>query len=170
MRITIIGVTGSGKSTLAREISKKFDIPCMHIDDFWIKSRGHKLKPNDKEGKEKVRKYILEKVLDFIEQDSWVSDGFYSKIQPFIADKADQIIFLKIPLYRRFFNQVKRIFKPRRFTEISRWEDIKFLYQTIKRTFTTGSKIKKFIKENPDKVKVLKNYREINKYLRDLNE
>lgn len=165
MRISIIGQAGSGKSTLARRISEKFNIPYLHIDRFWFESGGDKLKKGEIKKREKVRAYIKEKVEDFIKQDSWVSDGWYPRVQVFIAEKVDQIIFLDIPLYRRLFNHIKRILKTERHKELTKWDDFKFIYEIIRRTFIKGPKLRQFINGHIGKVVVLKNYKEVEDYL-----
>jgi len=101
MRITIIGNCASGKSTLARKISEQFAIPHLHLDRFWFETKGHLLEKDDAEGKERVRACIRAKVEGLIKQDSWVSDGWYSRVQPLIAERADEIVFLDLPLWRR---------------------------------------------------------------------
>lgn len=168
MRISIIGHSSSGKSTLARKISEKLGVPHMHIDRFWFESGVTKLKPNDKEGMEKVRAYVKENVENFIKQDSWVSDGWYSKVQPIISEKADQILFLDIPLYRRLFNHLQRIFKTDRHKELTKWDEFKFFYEIVYRTYTKDSKMRQFIQEHSHKVKILQNYKEIDEYLKKL--
>jgi adenylate kinase family enzyme len=168
MRISIIGHAGSGKSTFARKISKKFDIPHLHIDKFWFESGGNKLKQSDIKGWEKVRAHIEEKVRDFIKQDSWVSDGWYSRVQPVITEKADQVFFLDIPLYQRIFNHLKRMFGPERNKELTRWEDFKFIYTIIRRTLETDPKIKQFVRDHASKVRIFRNYKEVEEYLNAL--
>ena len=168
MRITIIGHAGSGKSTFARKICKKLNIPHLHIDEFWFEANGNKLKQSDTEGLERVRKHIKEKVVDFIKQDSWVSDGWYSRIQPIITEKADQIFFLDIPVYRRIFNHLKRMHGSNKNKKLTRWEDYRFVYTIIRRTFKENSKIKQFIHNHNNKVRVFKNYKEVEKYLNTL--
>src|SRR5680860_285836 len=103
MRITIVGLPGSRKSILAQKIAEKKHIPHIHIDRFWLESGGGQnsratLNP------EQTHVDVREKVLKAIQMESWVSDGFYSKIQPEIAERADTVIFLDIPLWRRLFN------------------------------------------------------------------
>ena len=168
MRISIIGGAGSGKSTLARNISEKFNVPHLHIDRFWFESGGGKLKSGDTEGKEKVRAYMKEKVADFIKQDSWVSDGWYSRVQPLIAERADYIIFLDIPLYRRLLNDLWRMFRTERHKELTKLDDFKFFYEMVRRTFIKGPKMRQFIREHSDKVKIFRNYKEIDEYLKTL--
>lgn len=166
MRISIIGQTASGKSTLARKISEKLNIPHLHIDRYWFEYGGGKLKCNDKEGIEKVRALLKVKVEDFIKQESWVSDGWYSKVQPIIAGCADEVIFLDIPLYRRLFNHLKRIIKNDRHKELTKWDDIKYFIEIIRRNFSSKkSKMKQFSSEYASKIKILRNYKDVKKYL-----
>ena len=168
MRISIIGHSSSGKSTLAQNISKKFNIPHLHIDRFWFESGGRNVKSNDREGIQKVRTYMQEKVADFIKKESWVSDGWYWRTQIIISERADQIIFLDIPLYYRLFNHLKRIFTTERHKELTKWDELKFFYEIITRTFTKNKRLRQFVCEHPDKVKTFKNYKEIDEYLKTL--
>lgn len=168
MRISIIGHPASGKSTLARRISEKLNIPHIHIDRFWFEAGGANIKLGNVEEVEKARVYIKEKVLEQMKQDSWVSDGWYSKLQPIISEQADHLIFLDIPLYRRMLNHLQRIFKPGRHKELSKWDEIRFFYEIIYRTFAKGPKMKKFVREHSDKIKIFRNYKEVEKYLETL--
>jgi len=167
MRISIIGQPGSGKSTLARKISKKLNIPHLHIDKFWFETGGN---PKNEEEKEQVRAYIKEKVKDFLQKEnSWVSDGWYWRVQPTIAESADQIIFLDVSLLRRLFNHLKRLFfRDSRHAEVSFFNDLKFFYEIIRRTFIHGPRIRKFVKTNTPKVKKFRTYKEVNWYLDSL--
>jgi adenylate kinase family enzyme len=169
MRISIVGLSGSGKSTLARNISEKFGIPHLHIDRFWFEAGGHKT-VGDSEDRERVRAIIKEKVAEVVKQDSWVSDGWYGHVQPIITARADEIVFLDIPLYRRLANHLWRTFFETRHTELTRWDDIKFMYQIIRRTFVHGPKIREFVKENASRVKVLRTFKEVNDYFAALNQ
>jgi adenylate kinase family enzyme len=111
MRITIIGLSGSGKSTLARAISNKLSIPHIHLDRFWFEGGG-KTGEHDTPDIERVRAYVREKTLEAIAVDSWVSDGFYSRVQPEIAEQADVVLFLDIPLWKRLLSHAKRMLQP----------------------------------------------------------
>ncbi len=168
MRITIIGGAASGKSTLAGKISSKLKIPYLQIDRLWFESGGNKLKDSDEPGKERVRNFIREKVVEFIKQDNWISEGWYSRVQPLISKEADIIIFLDISLHRRLWNHLKRIYKNSRHKELSKKEDLFFIFEIIRRQFKVIPKIKKFITENKNKTKILKNYIDVDKYLREL--
>ncbi|MFA6586140.1 MAG: hypothetical protein WCS86_03190 [Candidatus Paceibacterota bacterium] len=170
MRISIVGHSSSGKSTLARNISERLNIPHLHLDRFWFEAGGAKLKSNDVESIKKARTYIKEKVTDFLKrEDSWVSDGWYSNtVQPMISEQANIILFLDIPLYRRLFNHLYRISKTDRHKELTKWEEFKFLYEIIRRTFLKDSKLRQFVYKHSDRVKTFRNYKEIEEYLNTL--
>ncbi len=165
MKITIIGLPGSGKSTVARKISEKLSIPHIHIDRFWFEAGGRR-GSRDTPNIEQVRMYIREKVLKAISAESWVSDGFYSRVQPEIASRADVILFLDVSIWKRLLNHTKRIFQNSiRHTEISLWNDLLFFPEIIRRTFTTGPKLKVFIAAHKDKVVTLRSRAEIDQFL-----
>ncbi len=168
MRISIIGHSSSGKSTLAKKLSEKFNIPHLQIDRFWFESGGAKLKRGDKEGNKIVKNCTKEKVLEFIKQNSWVSDGWYSKIQPIISEKADYIIFLDIPLHRRLFNHLLRIIKTNRHKELKKWDDVTYFYDIVRKTFNNDKSIREFALEHSNKVKTFKNYNELEKFIKSL--
>jgi adenylate kinase family enzyme len=168
MRITIIGNCGSGKSTLARKISERFDIPHIHLDRFWFEAHGHRLEKGDTAEEEKVRARIRGKVEKAIQEDSWVSDGWYSRVQPLITERADQIVFLDIQLWRRLINHWHRLASNKRHPELSRWNDFKFTFEIVRRTFTHGVQMHQFVQDHPQKVVHLRSHKEVDKYLANL--
>ncbi len=170
MKITIIGNCGSGKTTLAQKISQCHKIPHLQLDRLWFENGGHTFKRDDSDGRAGVREKIRLGVECFLEKNTdWVSEGWYSRVQPLIAEQADIIVFLDIPLWRRLINHVRRVFRTNRHPEITRWEDMKFTYQIIKRTFTHGKDMREFVKTYRSKSIILKNYREVDQYLNDLS-
>jgi adenylate kinase family enzyme len=166
MKISVIGGPGSGKSTLAKKVSDKLKIPYLQIDRLWFESGGNKLKAND--DKEKVRAFIQEKVLEFIKQDAWISEGWYSRVQPLITKEADILIFLDIPLYQRIWNHLKRTFKSERHKELTKFDDLIFIHEIIRRQFKVMPKMRKFVEENKNKVKIFKNHKDADKYVSTL--
>ena len=154
MRISIIGHASSGKTTLADKISKKLSIPHIHLDRFWFEAGGRDINRNtsDQE-RERVREYIRVNVLKSIASDSWVSDGFFSRMQPEISNKADVVIFLKIPLWRRLLNHLQRILKPvSRHKELSAWHEFTFFFEIVRRNFAFKPKFDEFLPKFKDKI------------------
>ncbi len=169
MRITIVGLPGSGKSYLAKKIAEKNHIPYIHIDRFWLEGGGgqnSRTTPNP----EKTHAYVKEKVLDALQAESWVSDGMYSKIQPEIANRADTIIFLDIPLWQRLFNHARRIFnRSKRHKEVSFLGDLLFFFEMVGRESAKKSKIYNFLEKCRAKTIVLKSRKEIGQYIQTLS-
>lgn len=164
MKISIIGGPGSGKSTMAKKISDKLKIPHLQMDRLWFESGGNNLKNNNEAGKARVRGFIKKEVLEFIKQNAWVSDGWYSRVQPNITKEADILIFLDIPVHRRIWNHLKRVFKSERHEELTRIDDLLFIFEIIRRQFSKMPAMRKFAAENKDKLIILKSFMEVDEY------
>lgn len=163
MRISICGLEGSGKSTLAERISKKFDIPHLHIDRLWFEIGGYLTQRNSDEWK-KARLVMQQRVDVLIEQESWVADGW----QGLTVRRADQIVFLDIPLWRRLLNLLYRMCFERRHNEVSFWDDIKFFPEVVRRTSRNGPPIRKLVEDNKSKATILHNYQEVEQFFSNL--
>ncbi len=89
MKIAILGYSGAGKSTLAKKIATKYDIPLLHLDMINFSENWKERETND----------VKEKLENFMdENESWVIDGNYSKLeQERRVKEADKIIFLDFP-------------------------------------------------------------------------
>lgn len=168
MKISIIGNCGSGKSTLARNISDKLGIPYIELDRFWFEAGGLDVKNGETQKAEEIRQKIETQVKNFINDENWVSDGFYSRVQPLICAEADHLVFIDIPLYRRIFNHIKRVFFSKRHPELNMWHEFLFIFEIIKRTFTKGPKMRKFAEENSEKLIHIKSYKEMKNYFDSL--
>ena len=101
MKIQIIGYSGSGKSTLAKRLGEHYKIPVLHLDNtLWYgnwQKRSH-------EDQTKI-------VKDFLDQnESWVIDGNYKRIETRRFEECDKIIFLD---YNRFkcYKQARNRYK-----------------------------------------------------------
>lgn len=91
MKIAILGFSGSGKSTLASFLSKRYQLPLLHLDRVQFE-RDWKERDSD-EGRA-----IVQEFLDT--HDSWVIDGNYSKFyKERRLEEADEIVLL---LFNRF--------------------------------------------------------------------
>ena len=167
MRISVIGHAGSGKSTLAERISKKLTIPHLHIDRLWLEAGGPQ-SAHDAASKERIRAIVREKVGELVKNDSWICDGWQS-INPDIAKRAYQIVFLDIPLARRLLNLISRMLFHRRHHEVTFWDDIKFLPEVVHRTRKQDPALRQFARDHADKVITLHNYREVEQYFKDLH-
>ncbi len=169
MKITIIGHAGCGKSFLADKISKKLNIPHIHIDNIWFEAGGHLLKIHDTEAKMVMTRTVERKLLELISDESWVSDGLYKTLQIEIAKRADIIIYLDIPLVMRIINHLKRtLFRADRHPELTFLDDLKFTKILIKRTWGLQPKMDILIDQFKNRVIILQSRKEVKKYLQSL--
>jgi len=169
MRISIIGHCGSGKTTLAKTISNQLGVPRLELDRLFFKHGGANAKSPDE--KTLIKAKIKIDVENFLQTNTaWVTDGVYlTSVQPLIADQADKIIILDIPLLKRMFNHIKRWWiNDDRHSEISRAEDLFFVFDMIRRTKNSQPKILGIMNEYPDKIVILKDYQAVVSYLKQL--
>ncbi|MFT5849784.1 MAG: adenylate kinase family enzyme [Patiriisocius sp.] len=167
MKITIVGLGGSGKTTLAKKISAKLNIPHIQLDRIWFEAGGHMAETESQ--KDIVRVEVKNQVQSTITQPSWVSDGFYSRVQPLITEQADQIILLDIPLYRRLANHLTRtLLQKDRHPEAGFWQDLLHTKTIIRRNKEGAKVMKEFKIVHQHHITILSNYLEIEKYLDQL--
>jgi adenylate kinase family enzyme len=167
MRISIIGHPGSGKSTLARKISEKLFIPHIQLDRFWFEAGGITVEDGlaSEEEHEAIRAQVRVKALAAIAGEAWVSDGFFSKLQPAIAERADTIVYLNISLMQRLWAHAKRIFKPGRHPELTLGHELRFFSEIIRRTLKKGPIMQKFVDEHRDKVVEFRSWKAADEYV-----
>jgi adenylate kinase family enzyme len=170
MKISVIGLPGSGKTLFAQRVSEKFSIPHIHLDRFWFEAGGMKIdakKPGPE--LENLRASVREKVIEATNTASWVSDGIYAQVQPYIANLADRVIFLDIPLTQRLLNHAVRVFSPsKRHKELNFLHEITFFAEILRRERTSKPKLMKIVEEFNDKIIRLKSRKEIDEYLNNL--
>lgn len=167
MRISIIGMPGSGKTTLAKKLSEKLSIPHIHNDRFWLKAGG--VNVTHQKNSLALREYVMAEVrkhaLVAHKNDTWVSDGFYMGAVPEIAQRADIIMYLKLPLWRRLLNHAIRITHPKdRHPELTWWHELTFFYQIIRREFVAKPRLETFVAHNKNKVVVFHSWKEADEY------
>lgn len=99
MKIAVLGYAGSGKTYLSNYISKKKNIPVLHLDEIkW-----------DKEWKPIDDSVVLPQVSDFMTKNDWIIDGYYDYLfyQERLED-ADMIVLLLLSRLTCFYRAVKR--------------------------------------------------------------
>lgn len=169
MKISIIGNTSSGKSTLASKASERLGIPWIHLDRYWFEGGGLDME-RWKDQAERVR--INAEMMRRFDADtaggSWVSDGWYSRLQQEITDRADIVVFLDISFMRRLLNHALRMLKGGRHKELTRWDDLKFFKEIVRRKFSHDPKIRAFVEKNRAKAVILRSYREADEWLASL--
>ncbi len=167
MRISILGLSASGKTTLAKRIARHAGIPRLEIDRIWFSEGGHNAK-SEKE-KERVRRKIEAEVAKFIKKPIWVSDGLYRRVQPEIAERADIIVFLDIPLWRRVIRHAKRISKKDRHPELNWWNDLGHFQAMFQLAGDRLKNTQRFLTKHSEKVVHLKSKRDVERFLDWLN-
>lgn len=98
-RILVIGSPGSGKSTVAKALSKKYDIPVIHLDKLFWKSGWVQTSHEE----------FDKKLLSELEKDEWVIDGNYSRTLDLRLKYADTVIFFDYPTYICVWRVIKRV-------------------------------------------------------------
>lgn len=169
MKISIVGHCGSGKSTLARNISEKKNISHLELDRLFFLNNGAAAK--DSAHKALVKEKIKADVIDFLkEHDSWVTDGVYlTSVQPLLLEAVDTIVYIDIPLWRRMGNHLKRWWKNKdRHREVSRLEDLWFVFDMPRRTRTANEKFPTLFTLAGDKLVILRSYKDVERFLNSI--
>ena len=95
-RFVIIGSSSSGKTTFAKKLASKLNIAHKELDEMnWGPSWT-----------ERTDSEFFRELREFIDQDSWIICGNYSKAREELWKKAEVIIWLNFPLslvLRQFF-------------------------------------------------------------------
>lgn len=164
-RIAIIGYSGSGKSTLAQKLGDKYQCEVLHLDCVhWLPGWEER----DSAGQNKI-------VSEFMDtHDSWVMDGNYkSTCYDRRMREATQIIFLDFPVHLCLYRAIKRYISYRGKSRESMTEgcDEKFdkeffwwiVHEGRDRAHRQG--YKNVCKEYAEKIVVLKNPKEVRRFL-----
>ena len=168
MKIAVIGYAGSGKSTLAKHLGDLYGLPVLHLDTLQFLPGWVERSADEKRGD-------LTRFLDE-NGDGWVIDGSYLKI---CAERrfreADRILFLDLPRLTCLCRVIRRdrTFRGRVRDSIApgcpEKLDTEFLLWVLFRG-RSGRKRRKFrdiLAAYPEKVRVLRSQREIDRYLRE---
>lgn len=168
MKISILGYSGAGKSTLARQLGALYNVPVLHLDTV-------QFLPNWEERERSEKERI---VMDFLDKNtSWVIDGTYSGLHfKRRLEESDLIIMLLFNRFVCFGRVVKRY---RKFKGNSRPDITDGCAEKLDREFArwvlldgrTAKRREKFkcaALEFPEKTVVIKNKRQLKKFLKDL--
>lgn len=101
-RIAVAGTSGAGKTTLAGRIAALLGLPHTEIDALhhgpgWV-----------------PRPQFLDDVRAMVAQDSWVTEWQYSAARPLIAERADLLVWLDLPVPQQMSRLVRRTLRRRR--------------------------------------------------------
>lgn len=167
MKIAVIGYAGAGKSTLARTLGKHYQIPILHLDCVQFTPGWE----------ERDRAEAHRMVHDFMENQAWVIDGTYSKFEyERRLKEADQIIFLNFSRLCCLFRACKRYFsfrggnRPDMADGCNEKMDLEFVWWLLwkGRTRQRREKFHRTVNTYPEKTIVLKNQKELDRFLREL--
>lgn len=167
MKIAVVGYAGSGKSTLARALGELYGIPVLHLDRV-------QFTPN---WQERDRAEALAMIHDFMEHPAWVIDGTYSKFEyERRLQEADQIIFLNFSRFTCFFRALRRYrtfrgkHRPDMADGCNEKMDLEFVWWLLwsGRTRQRVEKFRRILDTYPEKTLVLKNQKELDRFLREL--
>ncbi|CCZ85901.1 MAG TPA: ATP-binding cassette domain-containing protein [Candidatus Caccosoma faecigallinarum] len=164
-KIVVLGNSGSGKSTLTKKMADILKIPYLHLDTIVWKH----------DWQEKELDQIENTIYQFIQQKQWICDGNFLKKASERFAQCDTIIFLDMNRWLCFFRVIKRYFKyknkPRESRSVLCNEklDSSFL-KWVRTDFYKQSrpKILELCSNSNKNVIILKNKKEVNKFLTSL--
>ncbi|WP_421749303.1 AAA family ATPase [Cognatishimia sp.] len=97
-RVMIIGQPGSGKSTLARALGARTGLPVHHIDMIhWMPG-----------WQERSREEKTRLCLEVHAKDRWIFEGGHSVTWPDRLARCDTLIWIDVPLGKRYWRVLKR--------------------------------------------------------------
>ena len=169
MKIAVIGYSGAGKSTLARALGKRYGIPVLHLDSVY-----HGLNWTRRSDGE-----VMQEIVDFLDShDAWVIDGEYPRFHfERRIEEAGRIIIMDFNRFTCLWRVWKRSRRYRGQTRSDMAEgcteklDRDFLNWVLWKGRSNRRKLRlKGIREKyPNKVTVLKNQRQIDRFLEGLS-
>ena len=170
MKIAVIGFSGSGKSTLAQKLGKHYNISVLHLDTV------HHF-PDWKERDDESKKTIVKNFLN--DNSSWVIDGNYPKLYyERRMQEADLIVMLLFNRFNCLFRAYKRYrkYKGKSRPDMTEGCDEKLDFEFVRwilhdgRTKAKKEKFKLLKSLYADKVVVLKNQKQLDKFELSINK
>jgi adenylate kinase family enzyme len=100
-KVAIIGSCGAGKSTLAVNLSKKLDLPVIHLDAYYWQAGWQETDAQE----------WLQIQENLIKQNRWIIDGNYGKTMGIRFAAADTLIWLDFNRYLCLWTVLQRYLK-----------------------------------------------------------
>ena len=169
MRIYIVGSVASGKTTLAKKLSEAIEIQCYYLDEIvHIKDSSNKEWGNIRRTDEEINRLFNE----IIKTPNWIIEDAGRKIFNEGLDRADMIIFLEPNIHVRKIRIITRYTKQRIGIEKCLYRPslrmLNFMYTSLNNYESGKDDVKAKIAKYFDKVIMLKNKKEIKKFLFDI--
>lgn len=166
-KVIVLGNSGSGKSTFTTLLADKLHIDFLHLDPLVYKYSWDN--PEFEEMEKKVEELIY--------KDSWIVDGNFLNNALNRFKECDTIVFLDLNRFVCMNSVIKRHKKYKGKHRDSRSDDcdekltLSYLKWVVRDFYKTSRKIiLKYIKDHPEKkVVILKNRRQVNNYLKEVN-
>lgn len=169
MKIAVVGYSGSGKSTLARRLGERSSLPVLHLDTV-------QFLPGWRERDDEAQHEI---VRDFMSKNTdWIIDGNYSHLlYEQRMEAADRIVLLLFPPLSALLRVTRRYFRYRGKSRPDMTEgcEEKLDGEFIRWVLWKGRGKKQrerfaaLQQQYPDKCIVLKNQRQLDRYLNTLD-
>lgn len=163
-RISIVGGSGSGKSTLADILSKKFNLPVIHLDSINFNSNWIEIDKTE-------RDTIISKKAS---ESKWIIDGNYNKTLKERFDRADLIIWLDYSTFAQLKGTFKRFIKTfnKERPEIPGCKE-RINFEFLKYVITYNKKKRHIIEDylknvSNDKILVFKKQKDLNEWLKTI--
>ncbi|MER0123422.1 DNA topology modulation protein [Streptococcus sp. ZJ93] len=166
MKFQIIGYSGAGKSTLAKFLATYYAIPRLHLDTV-------RFLPQWQERPDEDMKALVDNFLD--QHNSWVIDGNYSFCSyARRMEEADTIIFMDFSPWNCLYRAFKRFLHYRGknredmapgCTEKLDWTFIRWILKDGRQE-RQKKRYHKICQTYPDKIKILRNQKELEQFMK----
>lgn len=167
-RILIIGCPGSGKSTLSKQLSKRLNLPILHLDRVFHIDNHHHISKDE----------LTRKIQEFIDKNKrFIIDGNYSNsgTLDLRMEHADTIIFFDIPTNICLKNIMNRMIEQKPRDDIAPGFDNSIYNQDFidyVKTFKQDKQpyIEECIKKFDGEIMRIKSYKDTEKLIKQLNK
>ena len=86
MKTIIIGNSGAGKSYLANRLSKKVNVPVIHLDALFWESGGY--------NKKRPKNLVFAEIEEIAQKDAWIVEGVFGELAARFAADANEMVWL----------------------------------------------------------------------------
>lgn len=163
--VIIIGCGGSGKSTLTRELSKKVNLPVVHLDKIFWKEDWINISV------EEFDKLLNEEII----KEKWILDGNYQRTLKERLKYCDTVIYLDYPRRTCLYGVIKRVLSNYGRVRLDMADgclerfDLDFMKWIWNFNKTHRDNFYNILKEENDKeIHIFKNRKECNEFIKNL--